>query len=78
MTRYFSILAASALLTAPAHAHLGHVAEVAGHGHAIAIGAIIAAAVVAGLVIKASKSSDETEPEEGEQAENSNEPTEAA
>ncbi len=39
----------------PALAHIGHVAEVAGHGHLVAIGAMIAAAVIGGLIAKAPK-----------------------
>ena len=40
----------------PAVAHIGHVAEVAGHGHLVAIGVVIAAAVLGGLIVKAPKS----------------------
>lgn len=39
----------------PAVAHIGHVAEVAGHGHLVAVGAMVAAAVLGGLIVKAPK-----------------------
>lgn len=42
----------------PALAHIGHVAEVAGHGHLVAIGALVAAAVLGGLIAKAPKKQD--------------------
>lgn len=36
----------------PAFAHVGHLGELAGHSHVIALGAGVAAAVLAGLVIR--------------------------
>lgn len=57
----FACAGFSFLTASPALAHLGHVADMAGHGHIVAIGATIAAAVLAGLVAKASKPSPETE-----------------
>ena len=42
----------------PALAHIGHVAEVAGHGHLVAVGAMVAAAVLGGLIVKAPKEQD--------------------
>jgi len=42
----------------PAFAHIGHVAEVAGHGHLVAVGAMVAAAVLGGLIVKAPKKED--------------------
>ena len=51
------------MLASPAFAHIGHVGELAGHGHIIAIGATIAAAILAGLVAKGAKESAKTEPE---------------
>ena len=48
----------------PALAHIGHVAEVAGHGHLVAVGAVVAAAVIGGLIAKIPKKQDvETEAE---------------
>ena len=61
------------LLTFAGHAqaHVGHIAEVAGHGHLIgaaaAVGAAIAAAVWAGLKAK-DEAEDDDEPD-GEEAE---------
>lgn len=43
------------VLASPAFAHIGHVGELAGHGHIIAIGATIAASALAGLVAKRAK-----------------------
>ncbi|MEP4309651.1 MAG: DUF6732 family protein, partial [Lentilitoribacter sp.] len=39
-------------------AHIGHVAEVAGHGHLVAVGAMVAAVVLGGLIAKAPKRED--------------------
>lgn len=51
-------------LTSPAHAHLGHVGELAGHAHWVGIGAIIVAGALAGAIGKLTeKDSDETEEE---------------
>jgi len=56
----------------PAFAHIGHVAEVAGHGHLVAIGAMVAAAVLGGLIVKAPKKQDadtevENDPDDAEE-----------
>ena len=56
----------------PAFAHIGHVAEVAGHGHLVAIGAMIAAAVLGGLIVKTPKNQEidaetENEPDGAEE-----------
>ena len=50
----------------PAVAHIGHVAEVAGHGHLVAIGAMVAAVVLGGLIVKAPKSQDKDEEAEND------------
>lgn len=50
-----------------AHAHAGHVAEVAGHAHWIALGAVAAAAVAAALA-GAKAREDAAEADEGEAA----------
>lgn len=42
----------------PAFAHMGHIAEVAGHGHLIGLGALAAAGVIAGLVARSAKKKD--------------------
>lgn len=56
----------------PVLAHFGHVGEVAGHGHLIAIGAAIAAAALAGLVARGARKVEPQEPnsEEIESASN--------
>ncbi len=56
-------------ITTPAYAHLGHLGEVAGHGHWIGLGALAGAAILAGLLGKGkktpeAKSEDEPETEE--------------
>ena len=56
----------------PAVAHIGHVAEIAGHGHLVAVGAMVAAAVLGGLIVKAPKNQEidaeiENDPDGGEE-----------
>lgn len=53
----FKIIGATALIFLPNHAfaHVGHIGEVAGHGHLIAIGATVAAAALAALVARGAK-----------------------
>ncbi len=58
------ILPATALAT-PAHAHVGHLGEVAGHGHWIGLGLIAGAAILAGLLNKGRKA-EEAGPEDDE------------
>ena len=48
-----------------AYAHWGHVGELAGHGHVIAIGALAAAAALAAALLKPAEG-DESETEESE------------
>ncbi len=60
------------LLAAPAHAHVGHIGEVAGHDHWVAGAAIgVAAAITLWGVLKGKKKSEEPEEEveETEEAE---------
>ncbi|QQA43194.1 DUF6732 family protein [Pelagovum pacificum] len=58
------------LLAQPALAHPGHIAEVAGHGHWIALGAIGLAAVVGALgARKRAKEKAETAPDQEADAE---------
>ncbi|MEO1066321.1 MAG: DUF6732 family protein [Pseudomonadota bacterium] len=42
-----------------AHAHVGHVADLAGHSHWVALGAAVAAAAIAALVVKSRRGKDE-------------------
>jgi len=51
--KHLSLVFCAGAFSTPAFAHIGHVGEVAGHTHIIAIGATIAAAALAGLVAKA-------------------------
>lgn len=55
-----------AIAATPAHAHLGHAGELAGHDHWIAIGALGAAALAAWLATKGRKTDAEKEPEADE------------
>ncbi|MEO0748933.1 MAG: DUF6732 family protein [Pseudomonadota bacterium] len=60
------------LLAAPAYAHPGHLAEVAGHGHwlgAAAIGAAIAIGLVIGLKGRKAREDEVAEDESEEPAE---------
>jgi len=58
-----------ALTTTPALAHIGHLGEVAGHGHWIAAGAVGAAALAAWLAAKGKGRKAEAEPEDGDEPE---------
>lgn len=49
MMRFFLISLFYSCFSGVAHAHWGHVGEVAGHGHWIGIGAVVAAGVIAGV-----------------------------
>lgn len=69
-----TLLTATGLLVAQAnvaHAHLGHVAEVAGHSHWIGLAAVAGAAAIAGAIglLSGVKSDDETEVEPEPEAE---------
>ena len=58
MTRLLPLSCVILCAPLPAFAHVGHVAEVAGHGHLVAVGAMIAAAILGGLIVKAPKKQD--------------------
>ena len=64
MTRIFSVLAAFIFSSGTAHAHAGHVGELAGHAHWVGLAAVLGAAALAALVAKAGKKkpADEEEP----------------
>ena len=53
-----SILLAVTFAPAPALAHPGHLGELAGHTHWLALGALVAAAAIAAVVAKASGKAD--------------------
>lgn len=55
MTRLLPLTCIILCVPLPAFAHIGHVAEVAGHGHLVAIGAVAAAVFLGGLIAKAPK-----------------------
>ena len=62
---YFAVFfCASAEVT---HAHWGHVGELAGHGHWIAVGAVVIAGALAGLLGK-SKDGEAASPEQDSEA----------
>ena len=67
--KHLAILTSLSLVLAPwpAFAHWGHVGELAGHGHAIAIGAAAAAAALAAWI--AAQREDETSDEADDEAE---------
>ena len=62
MTRALSffILIVSVFASAPAQAHWGHVGELAGHGHLIAVGAAAAAAALAAALALSKPENDES------------------
>lgn len=71
MTRHIFFAAlVTALATAPARAHIGHLGEVAGHGHWIGLGLITGAGLLAGWLGKGDTPAEETpedsSPESGE------------
>ncbi len=79
MTKCISILAAIAALFsmhASAHAHLGHLGELAGHSHWIGVGAVAAAAAIAVLVARPRKegSTEEAEISDDPEIETEEEP----
>jgi flagellar biosynthesis component FlhA len=57
------------LAASPAAAHLGHVGEVAGHAHWLAVAALAGAAAIAAWLIKSGEREDEAEETEDEEAE---------
>lgn len=56
-----------AMLATPAFAHVGHVGEVAGHGHWIAVGALGAAALAAWLAAKSRGKKAQSKPDAEEE-----------
>lgn len=58
MSRILIITGSSMMVTSAAQAHIGHIGEVAGHGHLIGLAGLAAAAAMAALLAKLSK--DET------------------
>ncbi|MGB0854498.1 MAG: DUF6732 family protein [Pikeienuella sp.] len=61
-----TMLTAAALISmgaTTAHAHLGHVAEVAGHSHWIGLAAVLGAAAIAGAIgiLSGKESEDDSE-----------------
>ena len=52
------------LLTGHAHAHVGHLGELAGHAHWVGIGAIVVAGAIAAALASDIKNSDENEADE--------------
>ena len=55
MTRMILLSILSFSLPATAHAHMGHVGELAGHSHWVGIAAVLGAAAIAALAAKAAK-----------------------
>ena len=64
MSHLFKMAGCFALLSpAAAYAHIGHIGELAGHGHLIGLGGLVAAAALAALVAKLS--ADKADGEDG-------------
>lgn len=59
----------SLILPTQAFAHLGHLGELAGHSHWIALGAGAVAIAIAGLVAKGEKDKEESDENIGEETE---------
>jgi hypothetical protein len=66
MPQIFLILILSLFSSVPAHAHWGHVGELAGHGHLLRIGALAAAAALAAALAKPKAKDDEESETEAE------------
>ncbi|MGB0797916.1 MAG: DUF6732 family protein [Planktomarina sp.] len=65
MTKYLGFLIV--MVPLPAHAHFGHVGELAGHDHVV-IGAALGAAVLAGLIGALKGKTDEDDEQEPQEA----------
>lgn len=59
LSRILAIAAATAAMPSLAHAHLGHVGELAGHSHWLGLGALAAAAAAIALLPKKRRKDDE-------------------
>ncbi|MCR9135415.1 MAG: hypothetical protein NXI27_05435 [Alphaproteobacteria bacterium] len=67
MTRILATTLLFVLTVSMAHAHVGHVGELAGHAHWVGLAALIGAAAMAALAAKSKKNDkDRVEPEEGD------------
>ncbi len=62
-------LLAAPLAPGSAQAHIGHIGELAGHGHLLGIGALAAAAALAAALARARKRDREAEEEAADEAE---------
>ncbi|MEX3009932.1 DUF6732 family protein [Hoeflea sp. TYP-13] len=69
MTRSFCVLTAFLCSASAAHAHGGHVGELAGHAHWVGIAATLGAAALAALAAKAGKRKDKADDEQSADAE---------
>lgn len=74
MTRFYSFkvitvtsLLTSAFVVVPANAHVGHVGELAGHGHLLGLGLLIGAGIAAAAIARLGKK--DREEEEGDEIE---------
>ncbi len=70
----FFLLTCFLVLTEGAYAHWGHVGELSGHGHWIAVGAVVVAGALAGLIGKLKEDGEAEEDAEGETDELEGEP----
>ena len=70
MKRLTILITAAVLAPVPAMAHPGHLGELAGHSHWLALGALAAAVAIAAVVAKATgKAKEEADDEEPDGAE---------
>ena len=61
----------SFLAAVPAHAHLGHIGELAGHAHWVGLGATVVAGILAAAVGMMAEPDESDEVSDGEEAEDS-------
>ena len=56
LSLFGKFMAMSILLMSSANAHIGHIGELAGHGHVIGVAGLVAAAAMAALLAQRGKS----------------------
>ena len=61
MKRIALISTLTVFLPSAAHAHMGHVGELAGHSHWVGVAAVLGAAAIAALAAKARKRAERSE-----------------
>jgi len=66
MSRSLALILFFLVTGSAAHAHGGHLGDLAGHAHWVGLAALIGAAALAALIAKARKNDDTSEPQDAE------------